>query len=98
MLKRMYLKWAQNKKYKSVIISEHKGDEAGIKSTILQIHGDSIRGEDNFIDRTEINLVKVALANSATNNDVNGISHDSKSGYGLLNANEWANQVDIEFN
>jgi serine protease AprX len=70
----------------------------GALALILQIHGDSIRGEDNFIDRTEINLVKVALANSATNNYVNGISHDSKSGYGLLNANEWANQVDIEFN
>ena len=38
----------------------------------------------------------MALANSATNIDVNGISHDSKSGYGLLNANEWANQVDID--
>tara|TARA_B100000287_G_scaffold74978_2_gene66895 strand:+ start:378 stop:1607 length:1230 start_codon:yes stop_codon:yes gene_type:complete len=70
----------------------------GALALILQIHGDSIRGEDNFIDRTEINLVKVALANSATNNVANGISHDSKSGYGLLNANEWANQVDLEFN
>ena len=44
MLKRMYLKWAQNKKYKSVIISEHKGDEAGIKSTTLQIHGEYLYG------------------------------------------------------
>ena len=44
MLKRMYLKWAQNKKYKSVVISEHKGDEAGIKSTIFQIHGEYLYG------------------------------------------------------
>ena len=44
MLKRMYLKWAQNKKYKSVIISEHKGDEAGIKSTTFQIHGEYLYG------------------------------------------------------
>ena len=44
MLKRMYLKWAQNKKYKSVVISEHKGDEAGIKSTTIQIHGDYLYG------------------------------------------------------
>ena len=44
MLKRMYLKWAQNKKYKSVVISEHKGDEAGIKSTTLQIHGEYLYG------------------------------------------------------
>ena len=44
MLKRMYLKWAQNKKYKSVVISEHKGDEAGIKSTTFQIHGEYLYG------------------------------------------------------
>ena len=28
MLRRMYLKWSDNKKYKSSLISEHKGDEA----------------------------------------------------------------------
>ena len=44
MLKRMYLKWAQNKKYKYLIISEHKGDEAGIKSTTFQIHGEYLYG------------------------------------------------------
>ena len=44
MLKRMYLKWAQNKKYKTLIISEHKGDEAGIKSTTFQIHGEYLYG------------------------------------------------------
>ena len=40
MLKRMYLKWADNKKYKFQIVSEHKSDEAGIKSTTLKIEGD----------------------------------------------------------
>ena len=44
MLKRMYLKWAQNKKHKSTVISEHKGDEAGVKSTTLQIHGEYLYG------------------------------------------------------
>ena len=44
MLKRMYQKWAQNKKYKSVVISEHKGDEAGIKSTTIQIQGEYLYG------------------------------------------------------
>ncbi len=34
MLRRMYLKWSDNKNYKSTLISEHKGDEAGIKSCI----------------------------------------------------------------
>ena len=32
MLRRMYMKWSNNKNYKTHLISEHKGDEAGIKS------------------------------------------------------------------
>ena len=37
MLRRMYMKWASDKKYKSSLISEHKGDEAGIKSSTIKI-------------------------------------------------------------
>jgi len=44
MLKRMYLKWAQSKNYKANLISEHKGDEAGIKSTTFKIEGDYLYG------------------------------------------------------
>ena len=44
MLKRMYLKWAQRKNYKTNLISEHKGDEAGIKSTTFKIEGDYLYG------------------------------------------------------
>ena len=44
MLRRMYMKWAANKKFKSQLISEHKGDEAGIKSSIIKIEGDYIYG------------------------------------------------------
>ena len=44
MLRRMYLKWADNKKFKSHLISEHKGDEAGIKSSTIKIEGDYIFG------------------------------------------------------
>ena len=40
MLRRMYLKWSDSKKFKSNLISEHKGDEAGIKSTTIKINGD----------------------------------------------------------
>ena len=40
----MYLKWAQNKKYKALTISEHKGDGAGIKSTTFQIQGEYLYG------------------------------------------------------
>jgi len=44
MLKRMYLKWAQSKNYKINLISEHKGDEAGIKSATFKIEGDYLYG------------------------------------------------------
>ncbi len=44
MLRRMYLKWADSKKFKSSLISEHKGDEAGIKSSTIKIEGDYIFG------------------------------------------------------
>ena len=39
MLRRMYSKWIEKKKCKFQIISEHKGDEAGIKSSILKVTG-----------------------------------------------------------
>jgi len=44
MLRRMYLKWSDNKNFKYQIVSEHRGDEAGIKSTTLKIEGDYIFG------------------------------------------------------
>tara|TARA_B100001057_G_C22865557_1_gene956352 strand:+ start:88 stop:1068 length:981 start_codon:yes stop_codon:yes gene_type:complete len=44
MLRRMYLKWSDFKKFKSSLISEHKGDEAGIKSSTIKIEGDYVFG------------------------------------------------------
>jgi peptide chain release factor 2 len=44
MLRRMYLKWADSKNFKSDLISEHKGDEAGIKSSTIKIEGEYIFG------------------------------------------------------
>ena len=44
MLRRMYLKWASNKNYNTELISEHKGDEAGIKSSTIKIKGEYIFG------------------------------------------------------
>ena len=44
MLRRMYLKWSDQKKFKSNLISEHKGDEAGLKSSIIKIEGDYVFG------------------------------------------------------
>ena len=39
MLRRMYSRWAEKRKSKFQIISEHRGEEAGIKSSILKITG-----------------------------------------------------------
>ena len=40
MLRKMYLKWAESKKFNYNLISEHRGDEAGIKSSTIKIEGD----------------------------------------------------------
>ena len=44
MLRRMYFKWSDIKGFKSELISEHKGDEAGIKSSTIKIEGDYVFG------------------------------------------------------
>ncbi len=44
MLRRMYMKWASNKNNKCELISEHKGDEAGIKSSTIKIKGNYVYG------------------------------------------------------
>ena len=43
-LRRMYSKWVEKKKCKFEIISEHRGEEAGIKSSILKITGSYMYG------------------------------------------------------
>ncbi len=44
MLRKMYLKWAESKNYKYNLISEHKGEEAGVKSSTIKIEGNYIFG------------------------------------------------------
>ena len=44
MLRRMYIKWTSNKDFKFQLISEHKGDEAGIKSSTIKINGEYVYG------------------------------------------------------
>ena len=44
MLRRMYSKWIEKKKSKFEIINEHRGDEAGIKSSTLKITGPYMYG------------------------------------------------------
>ena len=44
MIRRMYIKWADKKNFKISLISEHNGDEAGIKSATIKIDGDYVFG------------------------------------------------------
>jgi peptide chain release factor 2 len=44
MLRRMYMKWFDKKNFKYEIISEHKGEEAGIKSSIVKVTGNYLYG------------------------------------------------------
>ena len=44
MLRKMYIKWASSKGYSVELISEHRGEEAGIKSSVIKISGDYIYG------------------------------------------------------
>jgi peptide chain release factor 2 len=44
MLLRMYLRWAERRGFKTEIVSEMPGDEAGIKSVTVSIQGDYVFG------------------------------------------------------
>ena len=44
MLRRMYLKWFDKRSFSCEIISEHKGEEAGIKSSIIKVSGKYLYG------------------------------------------------------
>ena len=44
MLRRMYIKWFDKKNFSYEIISEHKGEEAGIKSSTLKVSGLNLYG------------------------------------------------------
>ena len=44
MLRRMYLRWFDKKNFRYEIISEHKGEEAGIKSSTLKVSGNYLYG------------------------------------------------------
>ncbi len=69
----------------------------GALALILSMHGEEIAGENGIIDQHEMDMVKVALANSARTDSPQPESHDPKKGYGVLDAQEWSRQVEIEF-
>ena len=44
MLRRMYMKWSSSQHFKYQLINEHKGDEAGIKSSTIKVEGEYVFG------------------------------------------------------
>jgi peptide chain release factor 2 len=44
MLFRMYLRWAERRGYKTEILDQHDGDEAGIKSVTIEVKGENAYG------------------------------------------------------
>lgn len=71
---------------------------SGALALLLEKFGEDIAGDNDKIDPEEMDLVKRALANSADRPDSSEGNHSSTSGYGSLNAVEWANQLSIELN
>ena len=71
---------------------------SGALALLLEKFGDDIAGDNGKIDPEEMSMVKRALANSAKRPDSLVGNHSSTSGYGSLDAVEWANQLSIELN
>ena len=70
----------------------------GALALILQLYGEDLRGEDGEISSEEMALVKRTLASSCDKSVTEGEPHDSKGGYGSLDAVQWASDVGFELN
>jgi len=69
----------------------------GALALILQQHREIISGADSEIDKEEMKKVKIALAISSSNTADSNPSHDSKLGYGNLNAKAWSDEIENIF-
>ena len=69
----------------------------GALALILQKHRDIISGVDSEIDKEEMNKVKIALAISSSDTIDSNPIHDSKLGYGTLNAKAWSDEIENVF-
>jgi len=70
----------------------------GALALILELHGNSLAGDDGEIDAEEMQIVKRALASSCDKSGISDSPHDEKGGYGLLDAVQWASEIVFELN
>lgn len=70
----------------------------GALAMILQLYGEALSGEGGKIGPDGMAIVKRSLASSSDKSSINGVSHDSKGGYGSLDAVQWADDVAFELN
>ena len=70
----------------------------GALALILELHSEALHGEDGEIGLEEIALVKRSLASSSDKSSISDAPHDSKGGYGSLDAAQWAANVAFELN
>ena len=70
----------------------------GALALILELHGAALAGDDGVIDSEDMGIVKRALASSCDKTGIDGSPHDTRGGYGMLDAVQWASDIAFELN
>ena len=70
----------------------------GALALILQLHGEALEGGNGEIGPEQMALVKRSLASSSDKSTIDEAAHDSKGGYGSLDAVQWSEDVAFELN
>ena len=70
----------------------------GALALILELHGTALAGDDGMFDADEMEIVKRSLASSCDKTGISGSPHDTRGGYGFLDAVQWASDIAFELN
>jgi len=70
----------------------------GALALILELHGTALAGDDGMFDADEMEIVKRSLASSCDKTSISGSPHDTRGGYGFLDAVQWASDIAFELN
>lgn len=89
MLLRMYLRWAERSGFKTTLVEEHRGEEAGIKSATVHIQGDYAYG----LSKTEIGVHRLVRCSPFDSQNRRHTSFASVFSYPEVDDN-----IDVEIN